>query len=155
MNMDFTIEDYRSGMVQTTAAVFETMLGVSVTVLESPGAAPVTPLTAAVYYAGSWQGALLLECSERQASDWSKRLMDIPEPAAADARDGLGELTNMLAGNLKPLLPPGVGISIPSVVEGSDYSLRVCGGKLKERIDFAAATGPFSVTLVKVQTPLR
>jgi hypothetical protein len=37
--------------------------------------------------------------------------MDVPLPVAAeDARDSLGELCNVLAGNLKPLLPQGVGL---------------------------------------------
>jgi len=41
-----------------------------------------------------------------------------------DVRDALGELANMLAGNLKSVLPSGVVLSMPSVIEGSDYSLR-------------------------------
>ena len=81
-------------------------------------------LTGAVYYAGAWKGALLLECSLAQAIAWGSRLMDASAPVAAeDARDSLGELCNVLAGNLKPLLPPGVGLSTPSVVKGADYSL--------------------------------
>lgn len=149
--MDFRIDCYRSGMVQITESVFETMLKTRLTVLENRKMAPVAALTAAIYYAGQWQGALLVECSQEQARAWSGRLMDLTEPSDADARDGLGELTNVLAGNLKPLLPPGVGISIPSVVDGTDYSLRVCGGNLTERIDFADAHGPFRVTLVIVE----
>jgi hypothetical protein len=56
----------------------------------------------------------------------------------------------MMAGNLKPLLPPGVGVSIPSVVQGSDYSLRICGGNLFETVQFADALGTFRITLVEV-----
>ena len=41
----------------------------------------------------------------------------------ADLRDALGELTNMAAGNLKTLLPGSDDISLPTVVEGSDYGL--------------------------------
>jgi len=48
-------------------------------------------------------------------------------------RDALGELANMLAGNLKSVLPSGVVLSMPSVIEGSDYSLRICGKRLIER----------------------
>jgi CheY-specific phosphatase CheX len=139
-------------MIQVAESVFETMLSRSIKVIESPGAGPASPVTAAIYYAGRWQGALLLECSEQQAREWSARLMGVPEPTPTDARDGLGELTNVLAGNLKPLLPPGVGISIPSIVEGTDYSLRVCGGNFVERVEFSDVTGPFSVTLVRVQS---
>jgi len=40
----------------------------------------------------------------------------------ADVHDGLGEIANMIAGNLKPLLPPGVTLSMPSVIAGADHS---------------------------------
>ena len=48
----------------------------------------------------------------------------------------------------KPLLPHGVGLSTPSVVKGADYTLRVCGETLCERLHFADASGDFRVTLV-------
>jgi len=150
MNTNATVESYRAGMVQVTEAVFETMLKTGVTVLDEPGETPASPMTAAIFYAGQWKGALVLECSEPQARAWSSRLMDIAEPTAEDARDGLGELTNVLAGNLKPLLPPGVGISTPSVVQGSDYSLHVFRGQWVERVAFADEQGPFRVMFAKV-----
>ena len=64
--------------------------------------------------------------------------MGIALPAAIDddVRDVMGELANMVAGNLKSLLPRGVDLSMPSVVEGSDYALRVCGVNAVERTDF-------------------
>ena len=54
----------------------------------------------------------------------------------------------MLAGNLKPVLPPGVGLSTPSVVKGADYTLRVCGDTLCERLHFGDPAGDFRVTLI-------
>lgn len=57
---------------------------------------------------------------------------------------------DLIAGNLKPLLPPGVGLSLPSVVEGSDYSLRICGGNLSESVWFEDRFGPLSITLVEL-----
>jgi len=108
-------------------------------------------LRAAVYYAGAWKGALLLECSSAQAMDWAARFLSLAPPISLDdVRDSLGELTNVIAGNLKPLLPPGVGISLPCVVQGSDYSLRVCGNNLSESLYFEDRFGPFRITLVEV-----
>ena len=49
---------------------------------------------------------------------------------------------------LKPLLPPGAGLSTPSVVKGGDYSLRICGDTLCERLHFADSAGEFRVTLI-------
>lgn len=56
----------------------------------------------------------------------------------------------MLGGNLKPTLPPGVALSMPSVVEGSDYALRICGSNSAKTWIFSSGLGIFSVTLVQV-----
>ena len=107
--------------------------------------------TAAVYYAGAWRGALLLECAAGQGADWAARLMHLAPPLSMDdVRDGVGEVANVIAGNLKALLPPGAGLSIPSVVQGADYSVRICGGNQFERVTFAAPGGLFRITLVEV-----
>ena len=142
-------ESYRPGISQITEAVFSTMLELSICAIDGAQIDQRYELTAAVYYAGAWQGALLLECSIEQAMEWGSRLMGLPAPIEAeDARDSLAELCNVLAGNLKPLLPPGVGLSTPSVVKGADYTLRVCGDTLCERLHFADQAGDFRVTLI-------
>lgn len=152
MKTAFPIACYRPGIADATAAVFQTMLGLAVEQRDAAADRTVTGFTAAVYYAGEWQGALLIECSAEQALHWTARQIDLPNDAclADDVRDALGELTNVLAGNLKPLLPKGVGLSMPSVVEGSDYGLHLCGGNLFERLDFADEHGAFRVTFVEV-----
>jgi chemotaxis protein CheX len=151
MTPTFAIDCYRPGIEQVSKDVFATMLGTSIEPLDDSVGDLLAEFTAAVYYAGTWQGALLLECSTVQALDWAARLMSLPPPISSeDALDGLGELANVIAGNLKPLLPPGVGLSIPSVVQGTNYSLRVCGGNLVEPLDFADASGRFRITLVEV-----
>lgn len=149
MNPQETLASYRAEIVQNAQSIFATMLGE--TVHEAERALPEFDLTGAVYYAGAWQGALLIECCEAQAMEWSRRIMQLEEPTPADARDGLGELANVLAGNLKPVLPPGVGISLPTVVAGSNYRVRICGENHYERVDLADSSGPFSLTLVQVQ----
>jgi len=140
---------YREGIAQVTESVFATMLDL-VLQPESPSPAPgPAELTAAVYFAGAWKGAVLLECSLDQAKAWASKLMSLPAPVPAeDARDALGELCNVLAGNLKPLLPPGVGLSTPSVVRGSDYNLKVCGETRIDRLEFTDGLGGFRVSLI-------
>jgi chemotaxis protein CheX len=149
MTATITNESYGQGISQITEAVFTTMLELPIRATDPRLGDERYELTAAVYYAGAWKGAVLLECSLAQAMDWGSRLMDIPAPVASeDARDSLGELCNVLAGNLKPLLPHGVGLSTPSVVRGADYTLRVCGDTLCKRLHFADPTGDFRVTLI-------
>jgi chemotaxis protein CheX len=151
MNAEVANEVLRSSIASITHTVFETMLRVPITAASSGRKCFEAPLTAAVYYAGSWKGALVVECSTEQASRWASRLMSLTPPILADdVRDGLGELTNMIAGNVKPLLASGLGISIPSVVEGNNHKLRIVGACQSEALDFEDEGGPFRITLLKV-----
>jgi hypothetical protein len=57
----------------------------------------------------------------------------------------------MIGGNLKSVLPHGVALSMPSVVAGSDYALRICGGNAEsERLAFNSPAGSFWVTLIRL-----
>jgi chemotaxis protein CheX len=150
MDCDTTVIAYRENVVPVVDMVFTTMLGLKVEMYPMPWVRPTEMVTAAVYFAGEWRGAVLLECTRRQARTFAQLLMPI-DPAAMtdeDVRDALGELANMLAGNLKSVLPSGVVLSMPSVIEGSDYSLRICGKRLIERVPFWSTEDIFGVTLV-------
>jgi len=151
MTATFPLAAYREGIAQVTVAVFDTMLGMPVRETAGPWTPSPNSLTGAVYYSGAWKGALFVECTREQAMEWTAHLMSLAPPISPDdARDGLGEMTNVIAGNLKPLLPPGVALSLPSVVQGSDYSVRVCGQNLSETLRFEGESGGFRITLVEV-----
>jgi len=142
-------------VARTVGEIFRTMLGLEVTTTQAPWPPDEELLSGAIYYAGSWKGAVLVECTPQQAFLFTGRLMGSERPATVneDVRDAMGELTNMVAGNLKPLLPHGVYLSMPSVVEGSDYSLWICGGNRVSRLTFASPAGVFWVTLVEMLGP--
>lgn len=108
-------------------------------------------VTAAIHFAGTWKGAVLLQCNLQQALVFTNRLVPVLQPTTfdADVRDALGELVNMIGGNLKSVLHPGVALSMPSVVEGADYALHLCCEKPATTAVFASDTGPFTVTLVQ------
>lgn len=132
--------------------VFRTMLGTDaypLFELEDTGA---DSLTASVQFVGEWHGALLLQCGARQAAAFTRALMPEPQPAYSDedVRDALGEVINMVGGNLKSILLPGVVLSMPSVVHGSDYALHICRSNAVKTVNFASDLGTFSVSLVQV-----
>jgi hypothetical protein len=52
----------------------------------------------------------------------------------------------MIGGNLKCVLSQGILLSMPSVMDGSDYSLRVCGVEVRLRLAFQCDDGLFWVT---------
>lgn len=140
----------RESLARIVERVYETMLGAPAHADPQRQLRLESPLTAAVHYTGGWKGALVLECSAAQAARWSGQLMPLPPPLSQeDVRDGLGELTNMIAGNLKPLLPPAVSLSMPSVIEGTGHKLHLPGAEICEAMDFRDESGPFRIALVR------
>jgi chemotaxis protein CheX len=139
-------------LAQTVESVFLNMMNLEV----SPGGPPWAPSddqwTSAVHLTGVWNGVVLFECDRRQASQFAGRFlsMDPADTVNDDVRDVLGELANMIGGNMKSTVAPGLSLSIPSVTEGSDYGLRVCGAEVHDRLAFECADGPFWVTLLAV-----
>ena len=152
MTEPFSLKVYRGDLARIVQSVFRTMMDMDVVTLGEPWRQPPDAITAAVHFTGDWRGTTLVECNEQQARLFAQRFMGIPMPPALDddVRDVLGELANMVAGNLKSLLPKGVDLSIPTVVEGRDYSLHVCGGNIVERSIFTGSAGDFCVTVIEL-----
>ena len=146
------IEAHREQTVEMFRGVFRTMLRLEV----YPGSEPLQPVpdpivTSAAYFAGAWRGAALLECNLGLAIHFTERFMAGAKPKSCDedVRDCIGELVNMIGGNLKALLPDHTELSMPSVVEGRDYSIRLCGNNSFVRIPFECAAGSFVVIIVE------
>lgn len=141
-------------LAQIVESVFDTMLGLRVAGDATPGFLGSDRLTAAVHLAGEWSGAVLLECDRDQACRFASRFLSLDPAAAVDdvVRDVLGELANMIGGNLKCVLTRGIQLSMPSVIDGSDYSLRVCGAEVRERLAFACQEGVFWITVLSTRS---
>jgi CheY-specific phosphatase CheX len=141
----------RSILAELIRRVLEAMFGLEVRCrAQSAGSSGAAEVTAAVYFAGQWHGALVLDCTMAHARAWTARLLGRPVCSSHDeaARDGLVEIANLLAGKLKPLLPPGSVVPIP--VPGSGHGASVCGLTCAEHLSFADPYGAFRVTLVQV-----
>jgi chemotaxis protein CheX len=154
----FDASTYYDAITQIAQDVFQTMLNYPVDWSEEEGGPIPDAVTAAVFLAGSWQGAVMMECPQTQAFVFTGRLMKISEPADMndDVRDALGEIVNVIGGNMKSILPAGVSLSIPSVLDGSDYAYRICGANEKETMFFRGELGLLRITLVQMnQYPRR
>jgi chemotaxis protein CheX len=136
-------------LTQIVQSVFTTMMDLEVFPGDKPWSFVGDRLTSMVSLAGDWNGAVLLECNRKQACQFAGRIlaMDPPEAVDDDVRDVLGELANMIGGNLKSGMSTGVRLSMPSVMDGKDYDLRVCGSEVQERVSFQSADGHFWVTV--------
>jgi two-component system chemotaxis sensor kinase CheA len=80
-------------------------------------------------------------------------LGEAPGEIDGNVCDALGELVNQIGGNLKFALPPGVQISIPMVVLGSDYSFRLPAEGEPLRRTYRSGNADFWLTVVEIPAP--
>lgn len=155
MQPPLALNAYRDDLARIVQTVFQTMMDVDVQTAESPWVRPPNTISAAVQFVGEWRGAALVECAGEQACHFAARFLGMPAPAAVDddVRDVIGELANMVAGNLKSLLPRGVDLSMPCVHEASQCSLPARSVGAVEHLPFSSTLGPFRVTLLQLLSP--
>ena len=106
--------------------------------------------TATVSFVGEWKGAVLVRCGIHTADELARRLLRLDTVADVDVADAMGELANMIGGNLKSVLPPGVALSVPNVALGGDLAVRVCGKNESKSTHYRCEAGIFEVTLVRI-----
>jgi CheY-specific phosphatase CheX len=101
--------------------VCEAMLGLTPEVEAETGAevddaAELAGPAGRVGFAGAWSGSVVVRCDPGFAHACAAILLadEACEDAAVD--DALGELTNMIAGNLKAVLPAPTRMSLPCVI---------------------------------------
>jgi chemotaxis protein CheX len=137
---------------QIVEHVFETMLAMEVKAVDAPGLRDGELITAAISLSGTWKGAVLMECGLPEAFLFTSRMIGIEQPTSLtdDVRDALGELANMIGGNLKSVLPGGVSLSLPTVVWGSDYKMQICRAGKATRWIFGGGGVLFAVDLIEV-----
>ena len=153
--LDTVTRVHRKDLETVVASVFATMMGLEVWPSDAPCPSSGGMLTAAVYLTGEWSGAAYVHAEPEQACGFAGRFLGMPTPDKVDddVRDVMGEIANMVAGNLKCALSPGIRVSIPSVTDGADYSLRVCGAHVVCRTGFHTDAGPLWVSLIDAAEP--
>ncbi len=112
-------------------------------------------ITGYVQIHGAWEVTVLLECSEALARRVTATMfdMDADDIAPDDLRDAVGELTNMISGSFKSLLPGTCTLSIPLVREnGVHNGVAVAGTTVASQVAFACEGELFLVTLLMPDT---
>lgn len=139
----------------STHSVFSTMLGTELSPLEAiedPTPFQQSEVIGFIGMAGDFAGYVSIHVSRRQATDFTARLIgvDVEEVTSEDEiRDAVGEITNMLAGNVKTALSALglVEIALPTVVMTPKAELRVRGAR-GVAVPFEDYTGVFHVEVV-------
>ena len=125
--------DFKSIIIDSTKEVFETMVFMDMEVDESAEIQePVHgKITGMIGIAGDYAGVLTFLCSKDTAIDITANMLGMePEEVdpVADMRDAIGEITNMVAGNVKMKVSESgdaFDLSIPTVIAGDNFSVGI------------------------------
>jgi chemotaxis protein CheX len=88
--------------------------------------------TGQVQLTGGWSGAVLIELSDALAGTAAGQMFGLTpdELSPDDVADAVGELANMLGGNVKAHLGASCDLSLPSVTVGDGYRVSVSRSKV-------------------------
>jgi chemotaxis protein CheX len=99
--------------------------------------------SAAVTVTGAWEGMISVELPASMAEEVCRRMLGVEETQDEDVADAVGELVNMIGGNVKSLMPGPSVLSLPVVAAGrvarSSDTTEVC------RLDAWWAGSPLQV----------
>jgi hypothetical protein len=83
-----------------------------------PGGLPENAVSSWVHVAGPWNGIVVLTCGRSTAEQLSRELLKEHAPPVIedeDIEDALGELANVVGGNVKAVLPGPSALGLPEV----------------------------------------
>jgi CheY-specific phosphatase CheX len=132
--------------------IWATLLGLEIEPAELEADDVTGPsITAAVHIHGDFVGSVRLRSSRAVIRRAGAIMFAIDEDGldGDDERDVAGELANVIAGNLKALLPGHSSISLPTIIEGSDYAVRSLDVKSSTDTGFTLDGEAIVVTLVE------
>jgi chemotaxis protein CheX len=77
-------------------------------------------VAASVHVDGPWTGVIVVSTTRRAGRHVAARLLAVEDAEVTDGdmNDAVGEVANVLGGNLKTLLPPPSSMSLPMVARG-------------------------------------
>ena len=117
-------------IIEATREVFSTMVMMDPKddyPLEEPVKRFKCSITGMVGFAGTYSGVISIHCPVALALKITSNMLGMEcEEVDDDLNDAIGEIANMLGGNVKQVLSKGgldVKLSIPTVIAGEDYTV--------------------------------
>jgi chemotaxis protein CheX len=107
-----------------------------------------------IQISGRWEGVIVLYLSRALAQRIAGVMFDV-EPGVLDPveiQDAVGEIANVIGGNLKALLPGPCVLSLPLVEAGEDSALDVSGGGQVAELGYLCEGEPFYVWVLERAT---
>ncbi|MCC7475099.1 MAG: chemotaxis protein CheX [Pirellulales bacterium] len=140
---------YDTQIEQIVQSIFATMLGMEV-VRHPEGDVPCEEsLISTIQIAGAQPVTVVFGVSANVARGGAAAMLQIgsDDVTKDDERDVVAELSNMIGGNLKSLLPGPLYLSLPTVVAGKELGVQVPGAELIEEVTMLCESGMFRVRL--------
>jgi chemotaxis protein CheX len=114
---------YRTEIVHIVENVFHLMLGSAVVESDEQATIVPEPISSVVEIRGTWSGTLTLQTNTTQARQFALLFMGETEGnLEEESEDVMGELANIIAGNLTTIMPRGTKNGIPRVIRGASSS---------------------------------
>ena len=131
--------------------IWRSMLGLEVETMEGADPIPGQVISGFVHISGTFQGAVGLSCEAGFASEAATIMFGIPldEVKATEMHDAIGELANMIGGNVKGLVPGSNHLSLPTVIDGASYAICIPGASLMRSIPLRSGGHLLQVSLFK------
>lgn len=145
--------DYKQKIVDSTTEIFTSMVMMDVercedAVVQSP---QVDSISGVIGLAGAYKGVLAIHLPNQIALDITSSFlgMDVDE-INEDVEDAVGEIANMLGGDVKGFLSDtgsDIDLSLPSTVSGASYEFQPNKNAEKYLVPFKTGDGQFVVEL--------
>ena len=121
-------------------SVWTSMLGYNITLVDAAleFASSENVMVGCVQITGSWEIAALVHMPETLAIDVAATMFGMaPDELSADeVRDALGEMANMIGGNIKGMLPGTSQLSLPTISQGQNFSVALPGTELLSSLTY-------------------
>lgn len=131
---------------ELTFTMFESIVGLPVFADDVATSAP--QLTSSVTISGAWEGSVRIELGKRLARRLAAAMFETSDPAPTDVVDALGELANVLGGNVKSLLPGPSQLSLPKVAAAAREGAGAREPAVHEcRLSFVCEGDSFTVSI--------
>ena len=120
--------------------IWGSVLGIPATPASSDVRIEELRLTGFVHIQGDWEGTVTVDCPLPLATNAAAAMfaMEVGELSKEEIDDALGEITNMTGGGIKSMLDGSCKLSLPTVIEGTSFTVNVPGTEMVTELAFEA-----------------
>jgi chemotaxis protein CheX len=141
-------------VIELTRTVWETVLAMGIEPAEDDRHPPdgEETVSACVHISGGWNGSVILSCPSTLGIAIAAAMFELEHDEVDDEllHDAVGEVANMIGGNVKGLVPGPSQLSLPTVATGLHTRLAVPGSHPVTRVGFRSECQPVRVVLTEV-----